>query len=136
MTISLPPIPGFGSAPTVATLSFNLLRPIGGGQGLNSAVFLAQDLQFETQLAIKRVPKANLPHPDRYFAEARRLYDARHKNVVDVKYACEDADHIYVAMPFYREGTLQDLIDQRYLTVREIVHGEVALVNKVLQCAL
>ena len=121
MTISLPPIPGFGSGPTVTSLSFNLLRQIGTGQGLNSVVFLAHDLQFDTQLAVKRVPKTNLPNPDQYFAEARRLYDARHKHVVDVRYACQDASYIYLAMPFYREGTLQDLIEQRYLTVREIV---------------
>ena len=121
MTVNLAPVPGFGTGPTVATLSFDVGTQIGAGQGLHSEVFLSRDLQLDTQFAMKRIPKISFPHPTLYFAEARRLYDSRHANVVDVKYACEDSDYVYLAMPFYRGGSLQRLIDQRYLMTVEIV---------------
>lgn len=88
---------------------------------MNSEVFLALDHQLETQVVIKKVSKSKISSSSEYFAEARRLYDARHKHVVEVKYACEDADHVYFAMPYYRGGSLQSLMNRRYLTTREIV---------------
>ncbi len=89
-------------------------------QGANSTVFFAHDPQLKAELVVKQIPKVNIADPSEYFAEAALLYDARHPNVVDVKYACEDVDHIYLAMPKYR-GSLQELLKQRFLTVREIV---------------
>jgi serine/threonine protein kinase len=89
-------------------------------QGANSTVFFAYDPQLRAELVVKQVPKAGISDPDEYFAEASLLYDARHPNVVDVKYACADADHIYLAMPRYK-GSLQGVLQQRFLTVREIV---------------
>jgi eukaryotic-like serine/threonine-protein kinase len=88
---------------------------------MNSEVFLVQDHQLEAQLVMKYVAKAVIPHSADYFAEARRLHDARHRHVVDVKYACSDDTHIYLAMPYYRGGTLHSLIETRFMTVREIV---------------
>jgi serine/threonine protein kinase len=117
----LTPIAGFAPAPTTASLSFTLGTNIGAGQGMNSDVYLALDHQLETQVVIKKVPKAMLGIASEYFAEARRLYDSRHKHVAEVKYACEDPTHVYIAMPYYRGGSLQSLIDRRYLTTREIV---------------
>jgi serine/threonine protein kinase len=119
MTMSLPPVPDFGTGPTIITLNLDLGSPIGRGQGQNSKVFLAQDLQLQTQLALKQVPKANLP--PNYFEEARNLYYARHRNVVEIKYAGQTDEHVYLAMPYYRGGTLQTLIETRSLSTREIV---------------
>jgi eukaryotic-like serine/threonine-protein kinase len=121
MSISLTPIAGFTHAPTVASLQFTKLRDIGAGQGGNSDVFLVHDQQLDTQLVMKELAKARFPNLTDYFAEARRLYDSRHKHVVDVKYACETADHVHIAMPYYRGGSLQSVLDRRYLTNREIV---------------
>src|SRR2546426_5835547 len=118
MTMDLPPIPNFGTEPTTTSLQFDLGSEIGRGQGLNSQVFLAQDRQLATQLAVKRILKSKLPPT--YFNEARHLYYARHRHVVEIKYACQDDQHVYLAMPFYRGGTLQRLLEARYLTSREI----------------
>jgi serine/threonine protein kinase len=74
---------------------------------------------LDTQFAVKRIPKAKLPPS--YFNEARHLYYARHRHVVEIKYAVEDNDYVYLAMPFYRGGSLQSLLEARYLTSREIV---------------
>jgi serine/threonine protein kinase len=114
-------VPGFTPLPTTASITFTRLSRIGAGQGMNSEVYLIHDHQLDTQLAMKFVSKAKVPHAADYFAEARRLHDARHRHVVDVKYACSDDTQICLAMPYYRSGTLHTLLDQRYLTVRQIV---------------
>jgi hypothetical protein len=41
--------------------------------------------------------------------------------VVDVKYACQTATDIWLAMPHFTAGSLHTLLEQRFLTVREIV---------------
>ncbi|NNC17562.1 serine/threonine protein kinase [Corallococcus exiguus] len=89
-------------------------------QGQNSRVFLAHDPQLKADLVIKEIPKSQITDPDEYFSESAILYDARHPNVVEVKYACEDEDNIYLAMPQYAES-LQGLMASRFLTVQEIV---------------
>lgn len=101
-------------------LTFDLTRDI-GGQGANSDVFLAHDRQLNGQIVIKRVPRARFNRPDEYFAEARILHDVQHPHVVEVKYACQDQDYIYLAMPHYPNGSLQTVMESRTLTVRDIV---------------
>jgi eukaryotic-like serine/threonine-protein kinase len=91
-----------------------------GLQGLNSEVFLAFDRQLNAELVVKQVKKPAIADPAAYFAEAAQLYDARHPNVVDVKYACSDADHIYLAMPRYARS-VHSVLQQRALRVYEIV---------------
>ena len=91
-----------------------------GLQGANSEVFFAFDPQLNAELVVKQVKKAVIADPAQYFAEAALLYDTRHPNVVDVKYSCSDADHIFLAMPKY-EGSLHSVLQKRALTVREIV---------------
>lgn len=112
-------MPHFGTSPTLTTLQFDLQSQIGKGEGRNSEVYLAHDRQLDTQLAVKRVLKKNLPPT--YFNEARNLYYARHRHVVEIKYACQDDEYVYLAMPFYRGGSLQRLLESRYLSTREIV---------------
>ena len=121
MSTVLTPIGGFSHAPTLASLQFTVLRDIGGGQGQNSEVKLVHDHQLDTQLVMKQLAKARIPNPADYFSEARRLYDSRHRHVVDVKYACETPDAIHIAMPYYRGGSLESLLDRRHLMTREVV---------------
>lgn len=100
-------------------LSFTPGAPV-SIQGANSHVFFAHDPQLNAELVVKRVEKAKMRNAAEYFAEASLLYDAKHPNVVEVKYACQDAAHIYLAMPKYA-GSVQALLKQRFLTAREIV---------------
>lgn len=64
--------------------------------------------------------KANLDSA-RFFGESQALYASSHPNVVQIHYSCEDNDTVYVAMPFYRKGSLKDLLARRFMTVREII---------------
>jgi eukaryotic-like serine/threonine-protein kinase len=105
---------------TSAKLDFEPIKEI-GQQGRNSNVYLAHDKQLDAQLVIKKILKTKIHNPADFYSEAKRLYDSEHQHVVQIKYACEDTDHIYLAMPFYKNGSLKTLIDSRFLTVREIL---------------
>lgn len=105
---------------TRAQLCFKLGDEI-GAEGKNSTVFRARDLQLDAELAIKRIIKTSINDAADYYREASILYLGDHANVVPIHYACEDAEYIYLAMPYYARGSLNQLLEQRFLTVREIV---------------
>lgn len=105
---------------STAQVSFQLNNEI-GQEGSNSKTYLAHDSQLDAQIVVKKVLKASLPSVDQYFEESRTLYLGTHPNVVQLHYACQDNDHIYIAMPYYSRGSLNALMDSRFLTVREIV---------------
>lgn len=103
-----------------AELAFQLGDEI-GHEGQNSKVFIAHDQQLNARLVIKQMAKATFPNTEEYFAESSILYLSEHPNVVPIHYACQDAEHVYIAMPYYEHGSLNCLMNQRFLTVREIV---------------
>ncbi|MBK4736787.1 serine/threonine-protein kinase [Noviherbaspirillum pedocola] len=103
-----------------AHLSFEFVRNI-GQEGKNSEVYLARDHQLNADLVIKKISKGSFADPAAYFVEASILYQSEHANVVPVHYACQDEGFIYIAMPFFPNGSLKSLMDSRFLTVREIV---------------
>ena len=112
-----------------ATIDFELLNRIGAAEGHNSEVYLAQDPQLEATIVVKKIPKTSFRSVTEYYAEAKRLYDARHPNVVAVKYACEDADSVYLAMSHYVRGSIGALLDRRRVTNREIVRYGLDVLN-------
>lgn len=105
---------------STAEVSFQLGLEI-GQEGSNAKTFLAHDSQLDAQIVVKKVAKKTLASVDRYFEESRILYLSGHANVVEVHYACQDVEHIYIAMPYYKQGSLNALMESRFLTVREIV---------------
>lgn len=102
-------------------LDLTLGDAIGADEGRNSVVCHAFDPQLDAELVVKRVSKLDLADVSEYYAEAKKVYDARHPNVVDVRYACEDADYIYLAMPFYSGGSLHSLAKRSSLTNRDVI---------------
>lgn len=108
------------NALTRAQVSFQLGDEI-GGEGKNSQTFKAHDPQLNADIVIKKIKKARIADEAAYFAESRALYASAHANVVQVHYACEDGDCIFVAMPFYKNGSVKTWLGNRHLTVREIV---------------
>src|ERR1035437_557952 len=103
-----------------ARLNFELLIEI-GQEGKNSEVFLSHDKQLDGNIAVKRIQKSKFKEPAHFFEEAKKLYDSNHPNIVHVKYSCQDDNYIYIAMPFYANGSLNNVIDSRFLSTREIV---------------
>ncbi|WHP05765.1 serine/threonine-protein kinase [Acinetobacter corruptisaponis] len=103
-----------------AQVSFEYRNEI-GQEGRNSKVYLAKDSNLDGEIVIKEITKASFDQPESYFDEARKLYKSTHPNVVQVSYACEDDENIYIAMPHYKNGSLKKLLESRNLTVREII---------------
>ncbi len=103
-----------------AELHFDLLAEI-GQEGKNSRTFTAHDHQLNAQIVIKQIEKAKLNNAAQFFDESKCLYASSHPNVVQIFYACEDNDSVYVAMPHYVGGSIKALMDQRHLSVREVI---------------
>jgi serine/threonine protein kinase len=105
---------------TKAQVTFDIIREI-GQEGKNSKVYIAKDHNLNADLVIKEIQKSTITDVNEYFNESKILYLSNHPNVVQVHYACEDNDCIYIAMPHYQNGSIKALINSRYLTVREIL---------------
>ena len=104
---------------TEAKLNFELRNKIGDGG--EAEVYEAFDPQLNATLAVKKIPITSFTDKDLFFEESRKLYLTNHHNVVDIIYACQDDDYVYLAMAFYKNGSLKALIDQRFLTSREVI---------------
>jgi len=104
----------------IGQLEFQLRDEI-GLEGKNSQVFTAHDPQLNAELVIKKVRKDSINDESEFFLEASHLYRSSHTNVVPIHYACHDDDHIYLAMPYFPNGSLKTLMGKRMLTVREII---------------
>jgi serine/threonine protein kinase len=91
------------------------------GKGGMAQVHQAYDLQMDAILAIKSIPKVSFPRASEYFLESQKLYKSRHHNVVPIYYGCQDDNHIYLAMPYYKNRSLQIKMAGGFLTTREII---------------
>lgn len=103
-----------------AEVHFDLIREI-GTDGRNSKAYVAHDHQLDAEIVVKEVKKASLNSSADFFGESKLLYASAHPNVVQIHYACQDSDAIYLAMPYYRKGSVKGLMNTRALSVREIV---------------
>lgn len=104
----------------IAQVQFTKLREI-GHDGKNSQTFIATDHQLGADIVVKEIPKARLISPANFFDESRALYASLHPNVVQLHYACQNADSVFIAMPFYARGSVKPLITGAHFTVRQIV---------------
>jgi len=104
---------------TNSLLSFTLINQIGfGGE---AEVYLATDHQLNAQIVIKKIPKTNFTDIDKFFEESKKLYLTTHHNIVKIMYGSQDNDFVYLALPHYEKGSLKKIIDDRFLTSREII---------------
>lgn len=104
-----------------SSIKFEKIHRIGKDEGRNSEVYLSKDLQLNADIIIKQVKKTEFNNPDEYFEEARMLYESEHPHVMEIHYASQDSDHVYFSMPYLENGSLQSVLDKRFLSVREII---------------
>lgn len=104
-----------------SNIEFEIINKIGNEEGKNSDIFLAKDIQLNTELVIKQIEIIKFKNIEEYFLEARMLYDCKHTNIMEIQYASRDDEYIYLSMPFFKKGSLNYLMESRYLTVREII---------------
>ncbi|EON90506.1 serine/threonine-protein kinase [Plesiomonas shigelloides] len=111
-----------------AQVSFKKLEEI-GHEGLNSRVYRAHDQNLDAEIVIKEIEIKDGFSAKDYFEEAQALYKSTHPNIVQICYACEDDKMVYVASPFYRNGSLKKKMAQKNLTVREIIRYSTHFLN-------
>lgn len=111
-----------------AEVSFTYLQEI-GQDGQNSKVHKSYDNNLRATLAIKEIVKAPGIQLCQYFSEAQILYKSNHPNVSQVMYACEDTDKVYIASPFYQNGSLKKVLSQGFLTSKEIIRYSTHILN-------
>ena len=105
---------------TQTSLHFKILKDI-GQEGKNSTVHIAHDHQLDTEIVVKKINKSNFKDDSLFFDEAKMLYSSNHPNIAPIQYSCQDENYIYITMPLFQKGSLNSIIDQRPLTVAEIV---------------
>ncbi|TDS68008.1 serine/threonine protein kinase [Pantoea sp. PNA 14-12] len=103
-----------------ADVSFDWLKDL-DEQGCFSRVYLAHDNHLAHDLIIKEIPKDPTSQPDEYFREARTVYKNAHPNIVQIQYAAQCQENVYIAMPFYKNGSLNGLMKTKNLSPREII---------------
>jgi serine/threonine protein kinase len=101
------------------TISYTRIREIGIGQGMNSTVHLVDDPQLGGQVAAKEIPKTRFANPANYFSETQTMFAVAHDNVIEVQYAFQTPDLISLVMPYYRNKSLADRIQDRPLQLSE-----------------
>ncbi|MGD6831417.1 serine/threonine-protein kinase [Sutcliffiella halmapala] len=102
-------------------IRLGLLKEI-GQEGRNSKVYIAHDPQLEAEVVVKIINKSKeFTNEEEYFAEAQTLYASSHPNIMGVRYASQDKDNVFIVMDFFKNGSLNSLLEIRSLTVREII---------------
>lgn len=110
--------------------------------GANSPLYIVEDTQLKEIFMLKQIDKNTIKESSKYFDEVRKIKDIENKNIVKVNYATYDDDNIYISMPYYKNGSLQDILQNRNLTVREIVKYSLDILsgiyyihkNQILHC--
>jgi eukaryotic-like serine/threonine-protein kinase len=108
------------SSYNLGQVSFELKREI-GHEGKNSTAYVAHDIQLDAEIVIKKVSKDSIDSLENFFNESKILYLSSHPNVVQIHYACQDDKNVYIAMPYYKNGSLNSFMNSKFLTVREII---------------
>lgn len=107
---------------------------IGVGQGMNSEVYKAFDPQLGCELAAKEINKANFGGDvTRYFEEAQAMFATAHRNIVPIQYACQNASHIMLLMPYCSNGSLASRIAAGPITTREFIRIGLGVLHGVTQ---
>lgn len=112
-----------------AFVSFHKIKEI-GQEGRNSKVYLAHDKYMDAEIVVKEIPNSE-DTQEKLLSEAQILYASSHPNVVQIQYACTDDNYIYIAMPFYKNGSLKSLMAKRTLTAREIIRYAIQFISGV-----
>ena len=90
-------------------------------EGVNSALYLVKDTQLDSNFILKQIDKNNFNEVSRYFEESKKIYNLKHPNIVNINMASYDDEYIYITMPYYRKGSLYNLIKNENLSMRKII---------------
>jgi serine/threonine protein kinase len=86
------------------------------GQGGMATVYLAHDLKFDTNVALKVLNKEFVYNENirkRFLAEAKNMYRMSHANVVKVTDLIDENDNVSFVMEYIDGETLKDYIERK-----------------------
>ncbi len=90
-------------------------------EGVNASLYIIEDLQLGTKLILKQLDKNKIKDIDKYFDESRKINKLNHSNIISINSVSYDEKYIYITMPYYKNGSLQQLIENRNLSMREVI---------------
>lgn len=92
------------------------------GKGASGIVFIAGDMQSESQVAVKTIEMKNQSSKDLILTEIRVLKDFNHKNLVNFldAYLLEPEDQLWVVMEYMDGGPLTDVVTETVMKERQI----------------
>lgn len=111
-------------------LSFDVHKEI-GQDGKNSQAYLAIDNQLNKEIVVKKILKETLADQNDLFKEARLLYECQHPNIVQIYHAGMDVEHVYFAMPYYKNGSIKARIDNKSLTLEDVVKYSIQFISGI-----
>lgn len=101
-----------------------------GQDGANSTTFLCKDNQLGAVVVVKEISRLSINNTvDDYHKESKILYAHRHPNICEIQWGAECDKNIYLAMPYYKNGSLKNLLDNKILTVKEIIKYSLDILN-------
>jgi serine/threonine protein kinase len=94
------------------------------GQGGMATVYLAHDIKFQTNVAIKVLNKEYVHNDNirkRFIAEAKNMFKMSHPNIIKVNDLIDDGDTVAFVMEYIEGETLKEYIERKgKLSVAEI----------------
>lgn len=93
---------------------YNILSVL--GRGGMATVYLAEDTNFRTQVAVKVLHKEYVHNQNirkRFIDEARKIFPMSHPNIVRVTDLIEDGDTVAFVMEYVDGQTLKQLLDSK-----------------------
>lgn len=101
-------------------INLKILKKI-DSEGVNSALYIVEDTQLGSKFILKQIDKKNLKEYERYFEESKKICSLNHPNIISIKHASYDDNYIYIVMPYFKKGSLYNLLQNESLTIREII---------------
>lgn len=105
----------------IAQVRYDRYGEIGAGSGQNSRVYEAYDHHLHADLVVKEIEKARIGDPTRYFLEAKAVHASAHPRVVPIYWAGESGDHVCLAMPNMKGGSLAGRIAKGPLRTSNLI---------------
>ena len=99
---------------------FEIIKDI-KSEGVNSSLYLVRDLQVGSNFILKQIDKKSLKEPEKYFEESKKIYKLKRPNIMNIHSASYDKEYIYITMPYLKNGSIQHLIENQNLTLRQII---------------
>jgi eukaryotic-like serine/threonine-protein kinase len=123
-----------------AETRYEQLEEIGKGEGMNSTVFRAYDPYLEREIAVKEIGKAQFGNDfAAYCAEARVMFALDDPNIIPIKYVCETAAHVALALPYFSNGSLKRRIKDSPIEMKHFLrmsHDVLSGVSKIHKAKL